>query len=67
MQGMEKLFKDKEKKISKKKKKVSNRFTMDRRTLAHLKVENKIALKKTRIFHNFNCTPFSKCVPFLND
>lgn len=43
---------------------VSNQFTVDRRALAHLKIENRIALKKTRIFQNFNCTTFSKCIPF---
>ena len=35
-----------------------------RKNLAHFKMESKTVLKKTRIFHNFNCTSFSKCALF---
>lgn len=31
------------------------------KNVAHFKMENKIGLKKTRIFHNFNSTSFARC------
>lgn len=58
---MEKSFKDK--KGGKKNLWVIN-VSQARKNLAHFKMESKTLLKKTRIFHNFNCTSFSKCALF---
>lgn len=43
---------------------MSNQYIMGWKNISPSQREKQNSTEKTRIFHNFNCTSFSKCVFF---